>query len=468
MAILGLIGTESFNTNRFKSARRKVFYDYPNGAAPLVGLTSMLKEERCSDPEFNWFEKRWVGGLTSTSSGGTAPWYGSGATTDNSWGTVERTTNPINITQGQKLTIRVADGTTLRVGNVIRLKQVVVTAGGPYDIQFRIAAMTVATGTQYYLDCYVLQTPASTPTLANNTTKEVLAIGSANSQGARSQGTVGYTLPVNPSNVTQIFRTPFTITRTAMKTSAKYDPTGVWKDRSKEASVTHMTEMEYAFFFGQRYADLTGVTDGASGQPVYYTAGIYQFLQSWEAAGADATYVDFPDYRGASAAAVTLLTDSAKRIIAPTGGILTEKDYDNYLERAFRTTMSSDNSKLVFCGNTFLNVINQMYKNKSTLDTNLPLTETYGMDVVRHRCPFGTIFYKTHPLFNLNANLLGSAVVMDVGNILYRYIDDTDLLENRQENDADYRKDEWLTECGLEFRYPESFMWFDGVSDFAP
>lgn len=467
MPILGLIGTESFSSNRFKSARRKVFYDYPNGAAPLVGITSMLKEERCSDPEFNWFEKRWIGGITSTASGGTAPWYGSGATADNTWGTTERTTNPINITQGQKVTVRVADGTTLRVGNVIRLKAIAFTSGSG-DIQLRIAQMTLATGTQYYLDCYVLQTTSSTWTLANNTGKEVLAIGSANSQGARSQGTAGYTLPVNPSNLCQIFRTPFTITRTAMKTSAKYDKTGIWKDRSKEASITHMTEMEYAFLFGQRYADLTGVTDGGVGQPVYYTAGIYQFLQAWEAAGADAAYVDFPDYRGAAAAAVTLNTDDNKRIITPTGGVLSEKDYDNYLERAFRVTMSTDNSKLMFCGSGFLNVINQLYKSKGTLDASLPMTETYGMDVVRHRCPFGTIYYKSHPLFSLNPTLRYSAVLMDIGNILYRYIDDTDLLENRQENDADYRKDEWLTECGLEFRYPETFMWFDSVTDFAP
>ena len=467
MPILGLIGTESFAANRFKSARRKVFYDYPNGAAPLVGLTSMLKEERCSDPEFNWFEKRWFGGVSATASGGTAPWYGSGAGVDNSWGTTERNT-VVNITQGQKVTIRVADGTVFRVGQVIRVKDIALTAGGPQTVQFRIAQMTLATGTQYYLDCYVLQTPSSTFTVANNTGKEVLAIGSANSQGARSQGLSGYTLPVNPTNVTQIFRTPFSISRTAMKTSAKYDPSGVWKDRSKEASVTHMTEIEYAFFLGQRYSDLTGVTDGGVGQPVYYTAGIYHFLQAWEAAGADAAFNDFADYRGASAAAVTLNTDDNKRIVAPTGGILTEKDYDGYTERCFRVTMSTDNSKLAFCGNGFLNVINQLYKSKGVLNADLPMTETYGMDVVAHRCPFGKIYYKTHPLFNLNPNLRNSAVFMDVGNILYRYIDDTDLLENRQENDADYRKDEWLTECGLEFRYPESFMWFDNVLDFAP
>jgi hypothetical protein len=45
---------------------------------------------------------------------------------------------------------------------------------------------------------------------------------------------------------------------------------------------------------------------------------------------------------------------------------------------------------------------------------------------------------------------------------------DTVKLKNRQPNDADYRKDEYLTEAGFEIRFPESHMYFDGVTDYAP
>ena len=45
MAILGLMSTEQFVSERFTSIRRSVFYQYPGGAAPLMGLLSMLDGE---------------------------------------------------------------------------------------------------------------------------------------------------------------------------------------------------------------------------------------------------------------------------------------------------------------------------------------------------------------------------------------------------------------------------------------
>ena len=44
MAILGLISTESVSAQRWTHIRRRVFYQYPNGSAPLIGILSMMKE----------------------------------------------------------------------------------------------------------------------------------------------------------------------------------------------------------------------------------------------------------------------------------------------------------------------------------------------------------------------------------------------------------------------------------------
>jgi hypothetical protein len=98
------------------------------------------------------------------------------------------------------------------------------------------------------------------------------------------------------------------------------------------------------------------------------------------------------------------------------------------------------------------------------------MEDTYGMNVVQHLTPFGTIYYKTHPLFSQNATLRYNALFVDVQNLKYRYLSgrDTELLTKRQPNDADYRKDEWLTECGLELRFPESHMYLQNVRDYAP
>ena len=35
---------------------------------------------------------------------------------------------------------------------------------------------------------------------------------------------------------------------------------------------------------------------------------------------------------------------------------------------------------------------------------------------------------------------------------------DTELLKERQPNNADYRQDEWLTEAGIEIRFPRVHM----------
>jgi hypothetical protein len=231
-------------------------------------------------------------------------------------------------------------------------------------------------------------------------------------------------------------------------------------------------DIERAFLFGERYADTTGISDGsaASGRPVYYMGGILQFLAAYEAAFNDViiTTTGYPLYRGAAQAAVTLDTADDKRIIENTSGVLDEKTLDGYLERCFRSTQNRANEKLGFCGGQFLNVLNQLYKSKSNLNSDIPMTDAYGMDVVRHRTPFGTIWWKTHPLFSLHQDLRASALIIDTGNLIYRYIDDTDLYENRQANDEDARRDEWLTECGLEVRFPESMMFIKNVQSYAP
>src|SRR6516225_11938493 len=56
--ILGLLQTEASGLDRLKNFRRSVFYNYPNGSAPLIAMLSMLKEESTNDPEFQIYEKR--------------------------------------------------------------------------------------------------------------------------------------------------------------------------------------------------------------------------------------------------------------------------------------------------------------------------------------------------------------------------------------------------------------------------
>jgi len=469
MAILGLIGTEQFASQRFKSVRRKVFYDYPNGAAPLTGLTSMLKEEACSDPEFNWWEKRMQEQRTQTvsiSGGATGPFGGSGAGVGNSWGALLRNAGT-GIDAGgaptinDKISVKVVDTSQFRIGHIVEIANLTQTGGAVARALFRVGGIQSAT----FLDLNFITVPAAgfinAASLVNNTL-QVLVVGSAFAQGAIGSSVSPYNLPVNPDNYCQIFRTEFRFTGSALKVPAKFDDSGLYKDRAKEASLNHMIELEKAFLFGVRSKILD-----ASNIPTYTTGGAIWFLEQWEkqnvANGGAFDYVP-------GAAAPTLDTDDAKRIIQNATGLLSEKQYDNYIERVFRWTNNKSNEKLALCGSGFLNVINQLYKGKSVLNSDLPMTDTYGMDVVKHRSPFGTLFYKTHPLFTQHPLYRFSALILDVGNLVYRYLTDrdTELLINRQANNEDARVDEWLGECGLEFRYPESCMMINNVLDFVP
>jgi Family of unknown function (DUF5309) len=458
MAILGLISAESFSTQRFKNVRRSVFYFYPNGAAPLMGLLSLMKEEVTNDPEYDWYEKRLQPQRTITSAiSGNICLY---STVSADFGTWTAATGNFVITAGQqygtKVDVNTNGGTAnFRVGHLIKYNVIVSAVLTSY-----IGRVTYVDAANNRLAFVAVQTTGTiTYNSASGIGVEVWIVGNAFAEGTVGSSYNAYNLPVQIYNYTQIFRTAFQITGTALKTSAKYDETGPYKDQAKEASVNHMIEMEKNFIFGQQRLDTTGAT------PLRYTGGVLWFLQQYEA--------QYSQYRGGDGssvgpAAVTLDTDDDKRIINNTNNYLTEKQYDGYLERVFRVTNNKANEKLVLCGSGFLNVVNQLYKSKAVLNADLPLTETYGMNVVAHQTPFGKIYYKSHPLFSQNPVLRYNALFLDVLNLRYRYMNgrDTELLTMRQPNNADYREDEWLSEAGLELEFPESNMYLQNVLDY--
>lgn len=464
MPILGLVTTESDANWRFKNVRREVFYFYPNGAAPLTGLLSLLDDETTDDPEFSWWEKRLDKQLTTTAQANAAgPFTANPATEVQDAATTDAAAQTWAV--GDLRAVKVAATASIRVGHVVKIRDVVRASGANIDL-FGVVTAVDHNDAKINLRSLTSSGGVNVTNLVTNNSKDVLIVGSSFTQG--SSATTGgliaatdfslshnapYNLPVEYGNYCQIFRTPFEMTGTALKTGVKYDDTGAYKDKAKEASVMHMIELEKAFLFGTKVKETTS----SNSLPRFTSGGVLHFLQRWEAG----------DYGTVTASADT---DDDKRIITNSSGSINEKTYDGYLERVFRVTNNTANEKLVLCGSGFLNVINQLYKSKSVLSADLPLTDTYGMDVVKHRCPFGTLYYKSHPLFSQNAYLRFCALILDIQNLKYRYIEgrDTDLLKNRQNNGDDFRRDEWLSECGQEVHFPESHMFIQNVQNYVP
>lgn len=481
MPILGLATTESDANWRFKNVRRQVFYFYPNGAAPLTGLLSLLNDEETDDPETQWWEKRLDSQSTTTLTvgGGDGPYaVNPGTETTDAAAT---TGGNQTFTIGSLHALKVASTALFRVGQVIKIRDQVRAAGPNVDV---FGVITAVDHNDLKVNFRSLQALTSTVTQAASTAnngKEVLVVGSSFTQGssATTGGLVSatsfslshnsvYNTPLQCQNFQQIFRTPFEMTGTALKTGLKYDDTGPYKDIAKEASVYHMIEMEKAFLFGQPVKEVVS----SNSLPRFTTCGVLPMLEIYEAASTDnrIATLGFPLYRGAGQAAVTLDTDDNKRIIANAGGTINEKTYNGYLERVFRVTNNTANEKLVLCGSGFLSIINQLYKDKSVLNSDLPMGDTYGMNVTKHVCPFGTLYYKSHPLFSQNSFLRSCALILDIQNLKYRYMQgrDTTLLKNRQNPGDDFRRDEWLTECGAEIRFPESHMFIQNVLNYTP
>lgn len=470
--MLGLISTEAFSANRFTSYRRTVFYYYPQGAAPLTGLLSLAKEESTNDPQFQWFEKRKDNQRTTTLAYSTticlftAPTIAGGKV-------VAATIAAANVTTvvGTSYAIKVAADpqNKIRLGHLIKIN--VLLASTAYaDLIGQVTAINTSTDTGYFGGVapansgnFIGFTALNALTAidfddAANIGADINVVGSAFAEGAVGSSYNITTTPVVPYNYTQISRTAYQVTGTALKTSAKFDERGIFPDEAKEAGLNHSVELEKNFLWGVR--SMQSSTSGGVTSVTRTTGGIMDFLRQWE----------LGTVYGNSATAITADTDDQKRIIVNSTGRLSRKTLFTYMERVFRVTNNKTAEKLVFLGSGALNVFNQLFVSTMVQMTQPPASEAYGMNIVKAVVPFGTLYFKTHPLFTENPVWRNAALIVDVPNLVYRYVEgrDTALLRDRQPPNADYIEHEYLTECGLELRFPESCMYIQNILDWEP
>lgn len=455
--ILGLMTAEQISTYRPKNIRRSVFYMYPNGASPLVGLLSLMKDEVTNDPEFKWWEKRMVEQRTTMAYiSGTNPFYSS---VDSSFAVWTAAAADFAGTQGSQFGLKVAAGGTaqLRVGHILKFL-IIDTAAAQQEMQ---GIVTYVDATNDRIAFVSTMAPTASIDYDGATTGfEVLVIGTSQAEGGSSVSSSAglstlevYNTPVQPANYCQIMTANWQITGTAGKTSAWFDTRGVDPDLAKESSVNYSRYMEYCFIFGNKYERVVSATNVQR-----FTGGILYFLRLWEVGS---TYGN---------TAATADTDDTKRIIENTSGVLSRKTYNKYLERVFRSNRNKNNELLCLCGNGFLNTLAEMYAGAQTFTAQMPSKDNYGMQVVGHMTSFGQVWYKTHKLFNLNSTLRFNGLFTDISCLKYRNMSgrDTTLRKNLQPNNADYVEDGWLSESGLEVNSPESHLYLKNVTDHSP
>jgi hypothetical protein len=251
---------------------------------------------------------------------------------------------------------------------------------------------------------------------------KLLYVGSAYREGApRSVGVS--TNPTKGYNYTQIFRDPVEWTRTALATRFR---TGKPQSNDKRRALhKHALGIERAFWLGTRYETLE------SGQPLRFTGGLLDFIP---------------------AANVKTVVDG--------GGLLDMDEFESYFASMFAY---GSGEKLAFTSLAVMMAIITMIRKNSSYQWQTGDKE-YGMAVTRLVSPAGTLVLTEHPAFGQSgAFMQDSMVVLDTTNLVYRYIQDTTYLQNREDNGTDGKTDEYLTEAGLEVHNPETFFWLKGI-----
>jgi hypothetical protein len=291
-----------------------------------------------------------------------------------------------------------------RTGEVFRVDGV---AGNNITVTRNIAPTGVGTGT------------------AMNSGDELMLVGTAQpendtSKPARSD------VPSQVTNNTQIFRTPLEASNTLRASGSQVSP-DEWARQNKDKGIEHSLDIESAFLFGKK----STTTPGSAADRT--TAGILAHI-------------------------TTNQTDA--------GGDLSEAEWNAYMASIFTGSTAGANRKLFLASATVVGALNKFPASKQQTRND---ETTYGMDVTTYTSPFGTVKLIYHRLLR-GTKYGGYGIAIDMDNVAYRYLSndqeqrDTKLLTNRQPNDQDGRKDEYLTECGVQVMLQEAHGVLTGVT----
>lgn len=396
MTIQGLRHTENFVTNqRPENWREGILRLYPNGKAPLLGLSSQMKSESTDDPVFHWWDKllnaRRVALTADITNVATTFTVGASSGVNNAVIAGFRNNHMLRLEHTGELVRISADpspgGTTITV----------------------VRAMGSVVGT------------AITVASAN---PNMHVIGTGMPENSAPPIGVNYD-PTERKNYTQIFRHSLTMSRTAQKTRLR---TGDQVAEAKrECLEYHSIDMEWAAFFGEAPASLQL---GANGEPMRFTNGVIRQISD----GASSNIVD------------------------DNGANLTATLMETHLEQAFRYGSSEKvafcgNAAILNIQKMVrLNTAYQIEVGVKEYGMNvMRLTSPFGDLILKTHPLF-------NQLTAVGANLAANdwLVILDMAEIKYRYLKDSDTQyqPDNAANGIDGMLSGYLTECGFELHHP--------------
>lgn len=390
MAIAGLRHTENFSPAevRPKDWREGILLQYPNGEFPLFALTSQMKKESVTDPEFNWFEKRLDARRLNVASQAAAD-----ATT-------------LTLTADAKVVVAKTLLYVESTGEIL-----FVTDDPTTDTTLKVSRGVSGS------------TAAAIPANA-----KILVIGTAFEEASLPPTGQAYD-PTRRYNYTQIFRRTLEMSGTAKEIELR---TGdALKEAKREALEYISIDIERSFWFGKRYQDTY------QGKPRRFMGGVLSQLSN------------------------SNIFDASSK----TDGVSFD-DLEGWMKDLFKYGSSE---KMVFSGDLALLTLQRIIRQEPGCTWSFtPQTKEYGMNVHRLVTPFGTLVWKTCPLFSQStSDLSGStpvygfdsyAFVLDMARVKYVHLRNRDLKyqPNLTEIGLDGEKSGYICECSIKIEQLEN------------
>jgi hypothetical protein len=253
---------------------------------------------------------------------------------------------------------------------------------------------------------------------------DVIKVGNAAAEGA-TLGTLIQTKKVANFNYAQIQRDPWGFTNTLVASKLYGGPEPA--NEAKKKLIEHKRQLENTLFWGVR--DLN--TSGSA--PIGYCGGVFQY-------------------------ATTNLTASV--------GTLTESVFESFLRKAFRY---GSQNKVFFCSPLVASALSSFPQGKLAPPAN-GITE-YGVSLSSYQSASGAkvqIMVKRdwYDFQNTSNQYGGIGVMLDMDDITMRPLRDTVLKPDRQANDEDSIKQEYLTEWSFEMGNEKKHAIISGITGY--
>lgn len=287
-----------------------------------------------------------------------------------------------------------------------------------------VMVSTVTNGTTIVFKRAQLGTVAGTIDIGSNLTK----IGNMFSEGSGAPS-ASTRNPTKLFNYVQIFKTTYDITNTAKNTKVRTgDPV---KNDKKRKMFDHAVALEFAAIFGKRWEGT-----GDNGKPMRSTGGLLYMMSQY---------------------ASNMIT-----IFATTP---TENAFTDAVYKVFNFDTGAGDERIVLAGNGALNSLNRLAASQSRTRVNFDgVIDQWGMKLQKWIMPQGTLYVKSHPLFNAHSRFTNDMVIIDPTALKERPMRETVFKDNIQANDADETKGQWLTEMGFEISHLKTSAW---ISNFV-